>query len=170
MKLQDIKTNEVLQGDKVPALYYLSKKRQLKKLVPTIPKQVLDIEYPFENDTLKRVPFCPSIDACILGLQINEKLFKNGFQYLYVYQPKITKQTKLVNNSIIKRKKLVFDAHITKEWWCLSTIPVKYVGKVKIFNKPKKIEFKPLRVGNKELLKPNGKLDTFGYPHEFEPI
>jgi hypothetical protein len=164
IELHNPNIQSLIYKDIPPELYHLSKDANLKKLSPRIPKDVMNNENPFEENTIPRISFSESINGCILGLQLKESQFEKGICRFYVYQPAIVENTHLVSNYTINNKRLVFDSIITKEWWGLNSVHVKKIGIIEVQEKPfKTIEFTPLRIGDKKFLKPNGKLDTFQY-------
>lgn len=168
IELHNPDIQSLIYKDNPPELFHLSKDSNLKKLSPRIPRDVKNKDNPFEDNTIPRISFSESIDGCILGLQLKESQFEKGIYRLYVYQPIIHDNTHLVSNNTINHYGLVFDSHITKEWWGLNSVHVKKLGIIEIYEKPfKTIEFKPLRIGDKKFLKPNGKLDTYQYNYKW---
>lgn len=148
----------------IPPLFHLSRSDDLSILRPAIPEKLLIRKNDFEESKTPRVSFAETIDGCILGLQLSEHEFKNGSIEYNVYVPIKIQDGEWKSNDDIISEKLVFDAEITKEWWCLSDIQVKMIGSIRIYNKVKKtIEYTPIRIGNPKFLKPNGKLDTYLY-------
>lgn len=155
---------DLLYSGKVPKLYHLSSDPKLTSLEPRVPRDVANRKNAFEDSSVKRVSFADSIDGCILGLQLNESDFVDHKVRLFVYSPIITNETKIVSNDTINSKKLVFDSHISKEWWILNPVKVEPVGIIEISdNNFEIINYKPLRVGDPKLLKADGSLDTFLY-------
>ena len=149
-------------------LYHLSKADDINKLTPKVPAKVSSRKNAFEDDTIKRISFAPSIDGCILGLQLSKDDFKNGEIILYVYSPIKVNKKDLVSNKKIVDDKLVFDAKITKECWYLTEVDVKLVGSITVFDKVEQtIEYTPIRVGDPKFLKPNGKLETYLYKYKW---
>lgn len=147
-------------------IYHISLNDNLTILSKYIPKDVLDRkEDVLEDSSIARVSFAPSIDGCILGLQISSSKF-NGKPYLIytVYEPINYSNLNIKTNEEIVREKLVFDAHITKELWVLNDIHVKPIYKIKVFNEVKRtITYKPLLKDptKTKWLKPDGTLDTY---------
>lgn len=147
-------------------LYHLSKNDSLKRLTPQIPHKLKIRKNAFEDTTIKRVSFAPSIEGCIIGLQLSEKDFTNNELILYVYEPYDIDINDIIPNDVIVKEKLVFDAKVTKESWVTNEVNVKLTGSITVFNSVKqKIEYIPIRVGDKKFLKPNGKLDTYLYKY-----
>lgn len=131
-------------------------------LSPRIPTKVLSRENPFEDSIISRVSFAPSIDGCILGLQLSSEEFIDGKLVMYVYSPIDIDESRLVSNSDIIKEKLVFDAEITGECWYLNEVKVKRVGCITVYDIVEKtIEYTPIRIGDPKFLKPNGKLETY---------
>lgn len=155
-----MKLQELLNKD--DTLYHLSKSKDIKQLTPQVPNKVSSRKNAFEDDTVKRVSFAPSIEKCIIGLQLSSDEFTDGKIIMYVYNPIDIDKTQLVSNTDIVKKQLVFDAKITKECWYLDKIKVKLVGSITVYdNVEKTIEYTPIRVGDSKFLKPNGKLETY---------
>lgn len=150
-------------------LYHLSRNPDLKILIPAIPSKLLTRSNAFEEKETKRVSFSSSINGCILGLQFNENLdFPKGEVELFAYTPTRGQSLKWKTNQELIDKNLVFDAHITKEYWCLEPVCVSNNGSIIIYNEITKIiEFMPLKTGNPKYLKPNGKLDTYLYKYKW---
>ena len=147
-------------------MYHLSNQNHLEKLTPKIPHKLKIRKNAFEDTTIKRISFAPSIEGCILGLQPSDKDFTDGKLILYVYMPYDFINTDVISNGTIVKNKLVFDANVTKENWIISPVKVKIIGSITVFNKvQQKIEYQPIRVGDKKFLKPNGKLDTYLYKY-----
>ena len=152
----------------IETLYHLSKTDDITKLTPKVPAKVASRTNAFEDDTIKRVSFAPSIDGCILGLQLSKDDFINGKVILYVYSPINIDSKQIVSNKSIIGKKLVFDAEVTKECWFLDEVKVELLGSITVYDKVvRTIEYKPLRVGDPKFLKPNGKLDTYLYKYKW---
>ena len=83
-------------------LYHLSKADDINKLTPKVPAKVSSRKNAFEDDSIKRISFAPSIDGCILGLQLSKDDFKNGEIILYVYSPiKVNKKDLVSNKKIV---------------------------------------------------------------------
>lgn len=147
-------------------MYHLSNKNNLEKLTPKIPYKLKIRKNAFEDTTIKRISFAPSIEGCILGLQLSDKDFTDDKLILYVYTPYAFDNNDIISNNTIVNNKLVFDAKVTKESWIISPVNVKIIGSITVFNKvQQKIEYQPIRVGDKKFLKPNGKLDTYLYKY-----
>ena len=152
----------------IETFYHLSKTDDIKKLTPKVPAKVASRKNAFEDDTIKRVSFAPSIDGCILGLQLSKDDFINGEVILYVYSPVNIDSKQIVSNKSIIGKKLVFDAEVTKECWFLDEVNVELLGSITVYDKVvRTIEYKPIRVGDPKFLKPNGKLDTYLYKYKW---
>lgn len=152
----------------IETFYHLSKTDDIKKLTPKVPAKVASRKNAFEDDTIKRVSFAPSIDGCILGLQLSKDDFINGEVILYVYSPVNIVSKQIVSNKSIIGKKLVFDAEVTKECWFLDEVKVELLGSITVYDKVvRTIEYKPIRVGDPKFLKPNGKLDTYLYKYKW---
>lgn len=152
----------------IETLYHLSKSYDIKKLTPRVPSKVSNRKNAFEDDTIKRVSFAPTIDGCILGLQLSKDDFTNGEVILYVYTPVIIDSKQFVSNKTIIGKKLVFDAKVTKECWFLDEVNVELLGSITVYDiVVRTIEYTPIRVGNPKFLKPNGKLDTYLYKYKW---
>ena len=159
-----MKVHEVLSAR---YLYHLSKSNTLHKLVPVIPHKVASRSNAFEESTTPRVSFAQSIKGCILGLQPSASEFENGQIHYYVYRPKPNQPVTWKSNKSIVKEKLVFDASVTGEWWCLDKVAVELIGEIVVYDVvTKTIEYAPIRVGDPKFLKPNGKLDTFLYKYE----
>ena len=152
----------------IETFYHLSKTDDITKLTPKVPSKVASRNNAFEDDTIKRVSFAPSIDGCILGLQLSKDDFINGKVILYVYSPINIDSKQIVSNKSIIGKKLVFDAEVTKECWFLDEVKVELLGSITVYDKVvRTIEYKPIRVGDPKFLKPNGKLDTYLYKYKW---
>jgi hypothetical protein len=165
MKLFEI-INNLNVSSSVPKLYHLSTSKTLTKLTPKIPRDVVNRRQAFEDNTIPRVSFSESIKGCILGLQLGEKDFLGGKCRFYVYEP--TKNSQMISNNELNKHKLIFDSAVTKEWWCLDEVTVQLLGKIEVHEKPyTRVEFTPLRIGNKKFLKPNGKIDTYSYKYKW---
>ena len=143
-------------------LYHLSKSDSISRLSPRIPTKVLLWENPFEDSIVQRISFASSIDGCILGLQLSPEEFVDGKLVMYVYNPVDIDESRLVSNSDIVKERLVFDAEITGECWYLDDVRVELVGSITVYDIVEKtIEYTPIRVGDPDFLKPNGKLETY---------
>ena len=133
-------------------LYHLSQHNNLKILKPTIPEAVLANKHSLENKHIPRVCFSNSIDGCLLGLQFRDADFKeapNGIlEYVYVAEERSLADAIIINNDELIDYKLVFDAQITGEVWCLSNIRVKCIGTINVISydkkEPKEIKYRPL--------------------------
>lgn len=147
-------------------LYHLSRSPDLKILIPAIPAKLLAKSNKKET---KRISFSSSVNGYILGLQFNERLdFPNGEVELFVYTPIKDQLLKWKSNQELVDNKLVFDAHITKECWCLDPVCVSNIGSIIVSKEiSKTIEFSPLKVDDSKYLKSNGKLDTFLYKYKW---
>ena len=151
----------------VTPLYHLSSDSTLKKLSPRVPHKLTVRDNAYEDDTIERVSFSPSIKGCILGLQLSEDDFSNGVVKLYVYEPYDYDESSIVSNEEIISKKLVFDAKVTRECWFINEVKVRLVGSITVYDEVDKvIEYKPIRVGDPSYLKANGRLDTFLYKYK----
>jgi hypothetical protein len=149
-------------------LYHLSKQDSLDILTPKIPEKLKIRKNAFEDNTIKRVSFAPSIEGCIIGLQLSENEFVNGKLILYAYEPTNINRDDIITNDVIVKEKLVFDAKVTKEVWIINPVHVKLIGSITVFDiVQQKIEYTPIRVGDKNFLKPNGKLDTYLYKYRW---
>lgn len=106
-------------------LYHISKSNKIKSMSPSIPNNFFT-KNGYEENKTKRISFSPSIDGCILGVNVKE-----GDEY-FVYE------LLDINNKFLKQpsKKEVPDVKLTKEIWYLSNCKVRLVGKIKI-GKPK---------------------------------
>lgn len=99
-------------------LYFISKKDNIKKLKPRIPKAVLSIPNA-EDRKIDRICFAPSIEQCLLAI---------GFEGdYYVYTPK--------NNMVDLRwhKCTPKDAYFsfwTDEYWCLDEVELVKIAKI----------------------------------------
>lgn len=154
--------------NELDTLYHLSKSPDITKLTPKVPSKVASRENAFEDSTIERVSFAPSIKGCILGLQLSKDDFINGEVVLYVYSPYDLDEQKIVNNEVIVGKKLVVDANVTKECWYLREASVELLGSITVYDKVEQtIEYTPIRVSNPKFLKPNGKLDTYLYKYKW---
>lgn len=152
----------------IETLYHLSKTNDIKNLTPKVPSKVASRKNAFEDSTIKRISFAPSINGCILGLQLSKDDFINGELVLYVYSPVNLDEKHFVSNKSIVSKKLVFDAEITKECWYLKETMVELIGSITVYDEVvKEIEYTPIRVGDPKFLKPNGKLDTYLYKYKW---
>ena len=155
-----------------PLLYHISPDPNLTVLEPRLPNYLLGDEAKeaeFEDLKTKRVCFATTIDGCLLGIQINEKKVFKDLPYVdwWLYLPEVDSKTKTVSNKELIDRQLVFDAHITGEWWITNPIKVKRYAKIRIYaygKGCKEIPFKPYD-GKKKLdpkwLNPKGEIITY---------
>lgn len=147
-------------------MYHLSKNDGITYLSARVPKKLLTRNNAFEDTTIPRVSFAPTIKKCILGLQPALTEFLNGELVYFIYSPYNYDESLIVNNDEIISKKLVYDAEITNECWYTGDVNVKLIGSITVYDKiTKVIEYKPIRVSDSTFLKPNGMLDTFLYKY-----
>ena len=106
--------------------YHLSTIKGLTKLQPSVPNNFLT-DYGFENNTIKRVCFTPSIDQCLMAMSANIT-----HKEFYVYIPYNIDTNKLRKPSVEE----VPDSLITGEVWSLQSVRIKCIGKIRV-TKPK---------------------------------
>ena len=106
--------------------YHLSPIKGLTKLQPSVPSNFLT-DYGFENSTINRVCFTPSIDQCLMAMSANIT-----HKEFYVYIPYNIDTNKLRKPSIEE----VPDSLITGEVWSLQSVRIKCIGKIRV-TKPK---------------------------------
>jgi ribosomal protein S18 acetylase RimI-like enzyme len=102
-------------------LYFISQEELNGKILsPRIPDNYFT-KNNYEDNTIKRVCFAPSIDKCLMGLSQNLK-----GEELYVYEPD-------GEYEIYKPdKNLVPDSSITGELWILKPVKLKKLAKIKV--------------------------------------
>jgi len=101
-------------------LYFVSEKSNLNKLNPRIPQSIVE---DVENNNIKRVCFAPSIVQCLQAINAEKS------KEYYVYVPK----KNLINYKIWKcQTKDVPYADLTDEYWCLDSIEVEPLYKIKV--------------------------------------
>ena len=143
-------------------LFHVSDISDLTTLSPKIPRG-LD-ESSWEDITIPRVCFTPSIRQCLIGLQIPESEFKDiSSVQRYVYIPENIKPRDIISNKEIVERALVFDAHITEETWVIRKVNVKLKYIIKVFNyrTSKPIVFKPLLVKDPKLVMSDGRITSY---------
>lgn len=147
-------------------IFHLSKDPNIIKLIPAIPKVILNnIDKTWENTTIPRISFANTIEGCLLGLQLNEDDF-NGKPYiiLYAYIPSNVSKSATISNAELITNKFVFDANITGEVWITRPVYVKKIYRIKVFSYKlynEEIEYTPIIVKDKLLLNKNGKLVSY---------
>ena len=146
---------------------HLSKVNNITTLHPNISKLII---HGWENTSIPRISFAPTIDQCIIALNVLGYQFITGNNFIdyNIYTPKSKLDEKYcISNEEINTKKYCYDSHITGESWYLTKCPVENIGKVRIYkNIIKSVEFKPLCVGNKNWLLPNGNIITHFLKYE----
>lgn len=103
-------------------LYFVSEKKDFKKLDPRIPKNERT-ETGIENNNIPRVCFAPSIEQCLQAIHPEK-----GQEY-YVYVPKGALFKHKITKCLMKE---VPDANLTDEYWCLDSIEIQPLYKIKI--------------------------------------
>ena len=102
--------------------YHLSPIKGLTKLQPSVPSNFLT-DYGFENSTINRVCFTPSIDQCLMAMSANIT-----HKEFYVYIPYNIDTNKLRKPSVEE----VPDSLITGEVWSLQSVRIKCIGKIRV--------------------------------------
>jgi hypothetical protein len=101
-------------------IFFISEKKIDKNttLQPRVPDNYMT-KNGYEDSTIKRISFAPSVDQCLMGMSYNcsNKLF-------YVYKPQNT------TNVYKPNTKLVPDSDITGELWITEPTKLKMVGSV----------------------------------------
>lgn len=108
-------------NNKFEKLYHISEKElNTYTLEPRIPNNVYT-QCGFEDKTIKRICFSPTIDGCLIAVSNDEvKLFN-------VYEPESYNDLKIK----IPTKKEVIDCEHTNEVWVLNKIKLKKIGVIK---------------------------------------
>jgi ribosomal protein S18 acetylase RimI-like enzyme len=105
------------------SLYFVSQEElNGKVLAPRIPDNYFT-KNNYEDNTIKRVCFAPSIDKCLMGLSQNLK----GKEF-YVYEPDGEYEVYKPD------KNLVPDSLITGELWILKPVKLKRVNRIKVID------------------------------------
>ena len=85
-----------------------------------------------------RISFSSSLDGAFRGIFPNVSHLFEAEQYPYmlftVYSPLLTGRERLLSPTELTEQKMVWDAHVTKEWVCLDTVEMRRVGQIKIRN------------------------------------
>jgi hypothetical protein len=92
-------------------------------------------EHGYEDNKIKRVSFSESIDGSLMGISDNLK-----GKILYVHGPLDYTRLRVRSNNAVR--KLVPDAHITREVWVLNKTVIKLIGKIKVIRPLKGIDYK----------------------------
>lgn len=117
---------------------------------------------------IARISLAPTIEQALWSIYFNYLGDFNRAPHLdfYVYSPVITKETKLLNNDILKR--YIFDAFVTKEIGIVSNVKMVKVAKVRVYKPDQSTMIKAKPFGNVEGLEFNisprfnwKKLDNF---------
>jgi len=116
-------------------------------LVPKIPDNMFT-KMGIENNTIPRISFAPDVKHAILGIGYNR--IKNGPKILNVYEPENYTLIKLKHSDYLSANGYVPDADETLETWVISTVRLKYVGKIKII-KPTSKYIRIKLPGNQEI-------------------
>ena len=106
-------------------------------ITPFIPDNIL-IKVGVEDGKILRVPFCPTIDQCLLAMGTS-KVQKYIGKILYVHEPSKSR-LKIVENEELVRKKLVPDADITGEVWVINPVKLRLVNKIRITSREARYE------------------------------
>jgi hypothetical protein len=110
-------------------MYHVSKiKLKDKMLTPKIPVNFLTSNG-FEDKTVARISFSPSISLCLMAMA---RCIKG--ETFYVYEIEEWQEYSFISNKEIVEKGYVPDASITEEMWIVTPIKVKLVKKIKVTN------------------------------------
>lgn len=159
-----------LEPINVPTMLHLSRDPNLNIMEPRIPTYLHREnikEAGLEDHLLSRISFAPTINGCLLGIQINEKEFSNSSNItLYVYKAEYVAQKNILPNDYLVENELIYDAHITGESWVTSPVKVSRIGAINVYpydNNPQKISFTPLRLSliDKHYLEKNNKITVY---------
>jgi uridine kinase len=103
-----------------------------KTIMPSIPNNYMT-EHGFENNTIARISFAPSIVQCLAGISDNleGKIF-------YVHEPSNYDDLVTMTNEDIIKQSYVPDAAITGELWSMKPTQVRCVAKIKVLKAIKK--------------------------------
>lgn len=127
-------------------LYFVSERSDFEKLNPRVPKNILT-ENDIENNNIPRVCFAPSIQQCLQAISSSIEI--NNTKEYYVYVPK----DNLFKHKIYKCvPKDVPDANLTDEYWCLDSIKIQPLYKIKIGKLVQTSSFKYSDVYNYKIL------------------
>lgn len=107
------------QSDTSIKYYHLSRSGKIKIAVPKVSSMAVPA---FEDVSILRVSFAPSIDQCISALIPNIR------DIFYVYIPEDLKNFQIYKPKIYQ----VRDCKETGEVWSLKRVRVKCIGKIKI--------------------------------------
>ena len=145
-------------------LYHISVSKKLKVLNPSTPNTKRLVEDTWEELTTKRISFSDSIDGCILGKMFSAEELKGGLEIqVYALVPSLHDVDHYSNNTL-NELGLVFDSHVTGEYWLLEDVKVRRVCTMTLTDKVRAVlEYAPnvrnFKVSDK-YLKSNGKLDN----------
>lgn len=115
------------QNNKSSEMYFLSDKNMDSKILrPRIPSNFFT-RNGFEDDSIPRISFAPSIDKCLMGLSQNLE-----GKRLYVHIPIIENKTKISKPTKIQ----VPDSQITREIWILTDVKIKCIGTIIVKSTP----------------------------------
>lgn len=133
---------------KLPKLYHISFRDNLEGIWTPRPPDGLPEEpqedgFPYPEPAIGRISLSSTLKGCFLGIYPNIFRYFEEDNYPYlsfsVYSPVFTGKELLVTNEKILKDKLVWDAHITDEWWILNKVQMKLVGKIQVINPRKTI-------------------------------
>lgn len=105
-----------------PAYFISEKKLENTSMLPRVPKNYFT-ENGYEDNTVPRISFAPSVDECLAGLSQNVE-----GKTFYVYQPDDISKCDIAKPD----EEAVPDSKITNELWCLNAVDVKQVGKIEV--------------------------------------
>lgn len=116
--------------------------------LPRIPKGS-DTQHWLEPP-ITRISLAPTIEQALWSVYFNYLDEFNRAPHLdfYVYEPVITKETKILSNDILKR--YISDAFITKELGIVSNVKMLKVAKVRVFKPDQTTMIKAKPFGNTE--------------------
>jgi uridine kinase len=97
-----------------------------KTIMPSIPNNYMT-EHGFENNTIARISFAPSIGQCLAGISDNLE-----GKILYVHEPSNYAELIITPNADIIKQSYVPDAPITGEVWSMKPTRLRCVSKIKI--------------------------------------
>lgn len=103
---------------------------------PAVPDPAKEAFYPEPN--IGRISVAPTIEGCFVGVFPNVSKFFEEKKYphmnFFVYSPEFAGGERVVTPETLTKDRLVWDAHVTKEYLILDKVEMRLVGELEVKN------------------------------------